>query len=84
MGDAVARARPVDVGGLQLRLATVEDLLVLKLAAAEEPRCRPSKRRSDLLDVITLAEEHPHAAAATPNLKERVARLASTLLTIET
>jgi hypothetical protein len=77
---AVSRARTIDAGGFQLRLATAGDLLVLKLAAAEEPRRRPSKRRQDLLDIITLAEEHPSAALAVPQLRERIERLSSNLL----
>jgi hypothetical protein len=80
--DAVSRARTIDAGGFQLRLATAGDLLVLKLAAAEEPRRRPSKRRQDLLDIITLAEEHPSAATAVPQLRERIERLGSNLLTL--
>jgi predicted nucleotidyltransferase len=80
IAEAVARALEVDIGGLPLRLATVADLLVLKLAAAEEPSRRSSKRRQDLLDVITLAEEHPEAVAAVSHLKERVAALAASLL----
>jgi len=82
IGDAVARAQLVDIGGLQLRLATVRDLLVLKLSAAEEPTRRLSKKRQDLIDAITLAEEHSDAAAAVPDLKPRVANLAATLLSI--
>jgi Nucleotidyl transferase AbiEii toxin, Type IV TA system len=79
---AVARARTVDAGGFRLRLATAADLLVLKLAAAEEPRRRPSKRRQDLLDIITLAEEHPAASKAVPQLRQRVERLSAKLLTL--
>ena len=82
IADAVARAMQVDIGGLRLRLATAPDLLVLKLTAAEEPSRRPAKRRQDLLDVITLAEEYPDAAAAAPDLKKRVAKLAAAILTI--
>jgi predicted nucleotidyltransferase len=82
ISDAVAHASPVDIGGIHLQLAAVPDLLVLKLAAAEEPGRRPSKRRQDLLDIITLAEQHPDAAANLPDLKERVARLAATLLRV--
>ena len=82
IADAVARARHIDVGSLHLRLATVADLLVLKLAAAEEPRRRTSKRRRDLLDILTLAEEHPEAASGLPDLNDRVARLAASILTI--
>jgi hypothetical protein len=80
--DAVSRAQTIDAGGFQLRLATAEDLLVLKLAAAEEPRRRPSKRRQYLLDIITLAEEHPSAAMVVPQLRQRVERLGSNLLTL--
>jgi hypothetical protein len=80
--SAVARARVVDAGGYQLRLATPGDLLVLKLAAAEEVRRRPSKRRQDLLDIITLGEEHPEAVAAVPHLRQRVERLSRQLLTL--
>ncbi|HKO92835.1 MAG TPA: hypothetical protein VJU61_16885, partial [Polyangiaceae bacterium] len=78
--DAVSRARTIDAGGFQLRLATAGDLLVLKLAAAEEPQRRPSKRRQDLLDIITLAEEHPSAGMAVPQLQLRVERLSAQLL----
>lgn len=76
----MSRARTVDAGGFHLRLATATDLLILKLAAAEEPRRRPSKRRQDLLDIITLAEEEPSAATAVPQLRERVEHLGSKLL----
>lgn len=79
---AVCQARVVDAGGYQLRLATAGDLLVLKLAAAEEPRRRPSKRRQDLLDIITLGEEHPEGVAAVPHLRQRVERLSRQLLTL--
>jgi hypothetical protein len=82
IADAVAKAREVDIASLRLHLATVADLLVLKLAAAEEPRPRPAKRRQDLLDIVTLAEEYPEAASILPDLKERVAKLAANILTI--
>lgn len=79
---AVAGAREIFIGDLALHLATVADLLVLKLTAAEDSRRRPSKRRRDLMDVITLAEEHLESAATVPNLKQRVQRLAAAILTI--
>jgi hypothetical protein len=79
---AIARARSVDVGGFSLRLAGAGDLLVLKLAAAEEPSRRPSKRRQDLLDIITLVEGYPEAAAEIPGLALRVEGLAAKLLTV--
>jgi predicted nucleotidyltransferase len=80
--DAVARAQLVDGGGYKLRLATTADLLVLKLAAAEEPTRRASKRRIDVLDIINLAEEYPEAARSIPMLRQRVDRLSSKLLTL--
>jgi hypothetical protein len=79
---AVSRARAIDVGGFQLRLASPADMLVLKLAAAEEPSQRASKRRQDLLDVVTLAEEYPRVAAHLPDLQLRVDRLTKKLLTL--
>ena len=79
---AVDRARVVDAGGFQLRLAGPADLVVLKLAAAEEPRRRPSKRRQDLVDIVTLVEEHPEVAAAVQGLELRVQRLTTKLLAL--
>lgn len=80
--DAVARAEVVDAGGYRLRLAAPADLLVLKLAAAEERTRRPAKRRIDLLDIINLVEDHPDAAQTVPLLRQRVERLNAELLTL--
>ncbi len=82
IADAVARARTVDARGLRLRLAGPLDLLTLKLAAAEEPTRRPSKRTQDLLDILTLAETYPTVAAGLTTLEQRVERLGATLLTL--
>jgi len=79
---AVSRARLIDAGGFELRLARPADMLVLKLAAAEEPRRRPIKRRQDLLDIVTLAEQYPKAAAQLADLQERLDRLTKNLLTL--
>ena len=60
IADAVAHATIVELDrGLRLRVATVADLIVLKLAAAEEPSRRPSKREHDVADVLALLEQHP-------------------------
>jgi hypothetical protein len=59
------------------------DLLVLKLAAAEEPRRRPTKRLQDMTDIVLLSKEFPEVAAAFPDLQERVNRLAADLLTVD-
>ncbi len=59
--DAVAHAELTDLAdGLRIRVATPADLIVLKLAAAAEPRRRPSKRQHDLADVVALMEEYPN------------------------
>ena len=66
IADAVAHASSVDLdGGVRLRVATVSDLIVLKLAAAAEPKRRPSKREHDVADVLALLEEHPDLRSAT-------------------
>ncbi len=44
---------------MRLRVATVADLVLLKLAAAAAPKRRPSKREHDVADVLALLEEHP-------------------------
>jgi len=71
IADAVEHAGVIDLGsGLRLRVATVADLVVLKLAAAAEPKSRPSKREHDVADVLALLEEHPEIRSA-----ELVARI---------
>ncbi len=80
--SAIARARKVDAGGFSLRLVAPADLLILKLAAAEEPTRRASKRRQDLLDIVTLVETYPRAASAVPALDHRVNQLTTKLMTL--
>lgn len=82
IADAIARAQVLRAGDFALRVAAPSDLLVLKLEAAEDRARRPSKRRQDLVDIVTLSEEHPQAAAAVRGLAQRVERLAATLLTL--
>jgi hypothetical protein len=50
-------------------------LVLLKLEAAEEPRRRPSKRRSDAADVSRLLEEHPELEQELPGVRERLAHV---------
>jgi predicted nucleotidyltransferase len=80
--QAIARAQTVDAGGFRLRVAGPIDLLVLKLAAAEEPTRRQTKRLQDLTDIVVLSDNFPEVAAALPDLQERVNRLAVKLLTV--
>jgi Nucleotidyl transferase AbiEii toxin, Type IV TA system len=68
--ETVARAEVYDVlGGPRLLVASLPDLLRLKLEAALEPRHRQSKRTSDLADVQRLVEEHPDLAGGVPDLR---------------
>jgi hypothetical protein len=74
---AVAGAELTDLGdGLRMRVATPADLVVLKLAAAAEPRRRPSKRQHDIGDVVALLEEHPDLRTPTTLARLRDVRLA--------
>jgi hypothetical protein len=82
IASAVEHARAVDIGGMTLRIATPGDLVVLKLAAAEEPKRRMKKRRQDLMDIFSLVEDHPEAATAVPDLNERLQHLRSAVFTV--
>lgn len=73
IAEAVERATVVDLApGVRLRVASVADLIVLKLAAAREPKRRPSKRERDIADVLALLEDHPEVKSS-----ELLARLHS-------
>lgn len=77
--DAVARAELLELSiGLWMRVATPADMVVLKLAAAAEPRRRPSKRQHDIADVVALLEEYP--ALRTPAVLTRLRDLQQSLL----
>ena len=59
MSDSVNRAVVVRAGDLSFPLVRMEDLILLKLAAAEEPRQRESKRQHDVADVTRLLSMCP-------------------------
>jgi hypothetical protein len=81
IADAVSHASVVELdGGGRLRVATVADLIVLNLAAAEERTCRPSKREHDVGDVLALLEEHPELE--TPELRARLKSVRTALLMV--
>jgi hypothetical protein len=82
IASAVERAHAIDIGGMTLRIASPSDLVVLKLAAAEEPRRRMKKRRQDLMDIFSLVEDHPEAATAVPDLNERLDRVRNAVFTV--
>ena len=79
IAEAVAHAFTIDLpGGVPLRVATVADLVALKLSAAEEPERRPSKRVHDIADVLALLEEHPEIDS--PALRDRLHRIRTGIL----
>ena len=58
-GDFVERASVREVLGLQLPVASVEDILRGKIWAAQDPTRRASKRQKDLADIARLLEAYP-------------------------
>ena len=53
--------------GLSLPVAAVEDVLLGKVWAAQDPKRRPSKRQKDLADISRLLEAHPELRPAVPH-----------------
>lgn len=62
----VDRAARREVLGIELPVASVEDVLQGKIWAASDTARRPSKRRKDLLDIERLIERHPHLRESVP------------------
>ncbi len=62
----VARASVREVLGLRLPVAAVEDVLLGKVWAAQDPSRRPSKRQKDLADISRLLEAHPELRSRVP------------------
>ena len=59
LADAVARAVEIPLGGRELRVLRVPDLLHEKLRAGRDPARRRSKRLQDLADAQALLEQDP-------------------------
>jgi hypothetical protein len=82
ISDAIARATLIQLDdGLRLRVAIAPDLVVLKLAAAEEPRRRPSKRAQDIADALKLTEERPEVSTMIPRVRERLVQAMTKIVT---
>jgi hypothetical protein len=64
--DFVERASIRDVLGLQLPVASIEDVLQGKIWAAVHPERRATKRRKDLLDIERLLEVYPALKTRVP------------------
>jgi hypothetical protein len=62
----VDRASVRDVLGLDLPVASLEDVLQGKIWAALHPDRRPTKRKKDLLDIARLLESYPALRARVP------------------
>ena len=75
MSASVDRAVVVKAGDLSFPLVTMEDLILLKLAAAEEPKRRASKRQQDVTDVTLLLEEHPELGSGEIRRRIRTVKL---------
>jgi hypothetical protein len=63
----VERAAPLEVLGLTLPVATLEDVLQGKLWAVQDPERRASKRQKDLADVARLIERYPQLRDRLPD-----------------
>jgi hypothetical protein len=55
-----------DVLGIQLPVASLEDILQGKIWAVLDPAQRPSKRQKDLADIARLIETYPHLRQRVP------------------
>lgn len=65
-GDFVERASVRDVLGLQLPVASLEDVLQGKIWVALHPERRAMKRKKDLLDIARLVESYPALKSRVP------------------
>lgn len=65
-GPFVERATVREVLGLQLPVASLEDVLQGKVWAASDPKRRATKRRKDLLDIERILEANPDLRARVP------------------
>jgi hypothetical protein len=61
------RAVPADVHGILLRVAGLQDTLLGKIRAWQDPERRGSKRQKDLTDIFRLVEAHPELRNLLPD-----------------
>jgi hypothetical protein len=67
--EAVDNAGTVTLEGVKISVVSPRDLVILKVAAALEPRRRQSKRITDYSDIVRLLEEHSGLAAKIPGIE---------------
>ena len=65
-GDFVERATIRDVMGLDMPVASMDDVLQGKIWAAQDRGRRASKRQKDLADIARLVEAYPELRAKVP------------------
>lgn len=58
-GEFVQRASRVEVLGLEMPVASLEDVLRGKVWAVQDPERRASKRQKDLADIARILEKYP-------------------------
>ena len=61
-----SRAEIRETLGLQLRVASLPDLVQAKIWVSSDPQRRLSKRKKDELDLIRVAEKHPQFISQLP------------------
>ena len=64
--DFVDRASVHEVLGIELPVASVEDVMKGKVWAAQDSERRASKRQKDLADIARLIEAYPHLREQVP------------------
>lgn len=64
--DFVDRAERGEVLGIEMFVASVQDVLQGKIWAVQDPSRRASKRQKDLADIARLAEEYPDLRKMVP------------------
>lgn len=65
-GDFVERAVTMDVLGLPMPVASLEDLLAGKIWAVQDAGRRGSKRQKDLADIARILEAYPQLRSQVP------------------
>ena len=64
--DFPDRAERREVLGVELPVASLDDLLQGKIWAASDPERRPTKRQKDILDIARLIEKYPRLREGVP------------------
>ena len=77
--EAVDHAGTVTLGGVDISVVSPRDLVLLKVAAALEPRRRKSKRITDYGDIVRLLEEYPDLRGQLPGIEAELAAIRAML-----